>query len=70
MPGCWKSAGKPFFWRVAGSEPNHLKSNIRESKASGSTRRKINTAIRRGWAPGRGPVSAFYKRLRPTHFPV
>ena len=42
------------------------KTFLRQSKASGSTRIKVDTAIRRGWQPGL-PVSDFLRR-RPGKF--
>jgi hypothetical protein len=38
-----------------------MKSTLRFSKASGSTRRRVDLIIQRGWFPGVGRVSDFYK---------
>ena len=35
---------------------------MRGNRADGSTRQKINTAIRRGWRPGAGPVRDFLRK--------
>jgi hypothetical protein len=39
-----------------------MKSALRFSKASSSTRRRVDLIVRRGWFPGAGRVSDFYKR--------
>jgi len=40
-----------------------VKTHLRFSRADGSTRRKVEEAIRRGWRPG-CPVSEFLKRRK------
>jgi hypothetical protein len=41
-----------------------MKSSQRFSKASGSTRRRVEQVLRRGWKPGAGRVSDYYKSTR------
>ena len=38
-----------------------MKSACRKSKANGSTKRRVETIIRRGWRPGLGRHSDFYR---------
>ena len=41
-----------------------MKSSRRRSKTNRSTLRRIEIIIRRGWFPGAGHVSEFYKSTR------
>lgn len=41
-----------------------MKSFLRASRASGSTKRRVDLAIRRGWQPGM-KLSDVFKRRRP-----
>jgi len=43
-----------------------MKYEIRQSRASRSTVRKIEKALARGWKPGLGSVSDFARGYKPT----
>jgi hypothetical protein len=49
---------------AAATLPDAMKSALRFSKASGSTRRKVETVIQRGWHPGLKISDVLRRRIR------